>query len=425
MKNKYALLLVHRGSLSLRRMCAACREADVTPFVLSDAPVTSEDRQAFERACRDLKVEYQIVDRGALCEDDLRDVLSSRPENWAFVLGLWDWQRHLMARMNEILGAADVREAAVNAVQDKLRFRQLLAAHGLTRLRPLSARQFLADGVAGLEAGPWIVKPRRGGGSVCTSIARSEADVREAVEVFDRGTVATDLFSEVYAGNELLVETYFEGQEFSLELLMQSGKCVLVLDHEKTRLTMTTTTVLEQSFASPCIGIDPEVIERARQTTLRCFELFDLHSGWFHVEMRVDGTGHLEFIEINVRPGGGHISESIRRQSTRNPLQEWVRLLLGMELHSVTERRCGTYQQLAYPQSTQPIASLARSSVVRPPDVLDELKKPGDICRVDREDIVALSLWETSLATHAEQVKQLSSVEFIEVIHSTAAPEAA
>lgn len=422
---KRALLVVHRGSPSVKRMVAAARQRGLVPLVISNAPASPCSRRSFEATCNELEVEAHIFDHLILTEQDCMQVIGAQSADFIFALALWDGQRQLMARMNEVFGAPDLSPAVVRGIQDKLLFRRQLMEHGLTRLEAVEAREFLASGIARSEPGPWIVKPRRGMGSVCTRISRTEADMEEILARFAAGAVSEDIFTEIYSDNELIVEDYFEGQEFSLELFMQDGRCLFACDHEKVRLTATTQTILEHSFASPCVALDPEVIEQARDFALRSFEVLHLHSGWFHAEMRVNPAGRFEFIEINPRCGGGLIPESIRRQSGRTPMIEWCQLLSGTKLAPSTERRCGTYQQCAYAKDSGPIQSFLRSALVREPDVELMLKQRGDVCLMDREDIVGLMLWETSLDRHASEVAALSVVEYMDVVTQDAARSAA
>jgi alpha-beta hydrolase superfamily lysophospholipase len=98
-------------------------------------------------------------------------------------------------------------------------------------------------------------------------------------------------------------------------------------------------------------------------------------------------------------------------------LEQWLRMFVGTAADPGDVRRCGTYQQLSFPSQQEPLLALDRALGVRSPDVIREMKKPGDVCRVDREDIAAMVLWETGLTGHAAEVRRLAAQDYLTVRH--------
>jgi len=147
-------------------------------------------------------------------------------------------------------------------------------------------------------------------------------------------------------------------------------------------------------------------------------DTLNLTDGGYHVELRVNAEGVTEIVEINPRIGGGMVWESINAQYGRSVTDDWIDVLAGTPVTPLGERRCGTYAQLAYPREQRQLLGVNRNQAMPDPEIYDELITPGEVPIAHREHFGALVLWETTLATHREEVKALVPVEYCEFVYS-------
>jgi hypothetical protein len=405
-----ALLLVHRGSRSVERLTAMVREKGFEPLVLSSALNDGDDY--FVAKCAELGVPCHVSARTQLELPDVHEALGEQRHNCRFALGFWDGQRTLMAEANELLGAADISARAAALIQDKLAVRLRLQAAGLTTLSAFRLNEDARTRLAGGKR--HIVRPRRGAGSLLTALVSSWAEAEALEARFRVGTGQDDLFGEFFTHNELFAEEFFAGREFSLDVVRSAGRTHFTCWHEKTRLEFSSTTILERGFASPCVTLDRAACAEGLAFTERVLGALDMQAGCFHVELLRDERGIWELIEVNPRPGGGLIAESVRQQYGRRMTSDWIDVLSRAPLAKVPdEPACGTYLQFAYPQSGRTIARVVRAADMAEPQVFSALLEPGKAARHDREDPGAMVLWRTALSSHRDEVSALSAREYV------------
>jgi biotin carboxylase len=421
MNDRYALILLHQGSLTVAPIALACRNEGLCPVALSNA--SGKAAEQFMAKCSELDIECHVVAEMSLTLEHALQAIGTRVAQFALCLAVWDAQRPVMALVNHHLGVADASPIGVAAVQDKLEFRRLMLQHGLSRLRCAPAASAQAQDMISSSRGPWIVKPRRGLGSLCTRRIHTAGELHAALSEFAKGTAASDMFVEVFHDNELIVEEFFNGTEFAFEILLRDGKCIFFCEHEKDQVTFMDQTVLENAMFSPSTSLTSAQVEQALAIALQGLELCNLQWGWYHVELLIDDVGDIEFIEVNARLGGAGVAESLSRQFGFNAFEHWLQMLQGKPIHPPRIRRCGIYHQCSYARSVTPVAKLQHADQMRAPDFFRELKKSGDPCRVDREDMASIAVWETPLRSHAEELRQLSQHQYITVCHESPAAD--
>ncbi|GAA3438346.1 ATP-grasp domain-containing protein [Kutzneria kofuensis] len=409
-----ALLLVRRGAPLTRSHVHTLRRKGFEPFVLSSLP--SDGGAQFRRMCEQIEVEYSIAEGVAITSDEVAEVVKT-VDGLVFCLTQADSLRPLMAEANRLLGAPDVPPHALVNTLDKHLMRRTLCADGLSGLDSVpvtdpTLRQRIAAGET------FVVKPRRGVGSLCVGLAREWADVERLQRAFGEGPADADMMAEYFADNELIAESFFDGREISLEIIRQDGASVYAVDHDKALIEFGTDTVLERGMASPVTILTDEELARARSVAEQAMAVLGLTDGGYHVEMRVNADGVAEIVEINPRVGGGMVWESIHLQYDRSITDDWIDVLSSRPVAPLGERRCGSYAQLAYPREQRQLLGVDRNPAMPDPVIYDELIVPGDVPIAHREYFGALVLWRTELATHREEVAALVPVEYCSFVYS-------
>jgi biotin carboxylase len=390
-------------------MVLFARERGLAPVAISSA--ANDGGTEWFAMCDRLGVPAAMSSARAIRMEEIDALLAREQGDYAFAFAIWDGQRSLMAHLNRRLGANDLPPEIIDAVQDKYLFRQTLVRNGLSALRVMPATS--PEACALVASGtPLIVKPRRGLGSLMTGRVDSPAALDRLNRLFEEGVPEEDLFSEFTRGNELIAETFFEGTEFSFEILRNRGRTAFWAVHEKTRMEYSDATVLERGFTAPCVTIGQQDAEVGYAIADRALGLLGLDTGSFHVEMLRNGQGEWEFIEINTRQGGALITDSVHAQYGRHLMGDWMDLLLGRELQPSAGPSCGVYVQCGFAFGDRRIARILRSPDMQEPDLVRTLVKVGMTATSKREDIATLCLWKTERARHAEQVGRLAVADY-------------
>ena len=408
-----ALLLVHQGSRMTAALTAALREKGYEPFVLSSATFDDED---FHRRCDELGVQRKVCPSVSLTTDEVLEQVRAMPDVrlcWT----VWEGARVEAAQANQAIGAHDADPEAILLAQDKHLMRRRLVELGLSSLRPLrltdpELRERLDRGEK------HIVKPRRGGGSLCTRAVTSWDEVTAQLASFERGPADEDLMAEFFVDNELIAETFFEGRMLSFEVLRQGGRTLYASDHERTVMDFLPETVLERGFASPPVNITAAEVQAAREHSDRVLGGLGLDDGAYHMELAVDSTGRCEIIEVNPRVGGQYMYDSVRLQLGRSLAYDWIDVMAGVPLEPAGERTCGTYYQAHYLEAGRQVLGMDKRTDLPEPVMFAQTYEPGMTARADREELGAMSIWTTDLATHRETVAKLWPQEYATFVYA-------
>jgi biotin carboxylase len=409
-----ALLLVHQGAPSTASLVAFLRGRGYEPFVLSSAPPSGP--AGFATTCRALGVEYTVSPRCTLTvEEVMRTALALADCRFCFTIR--DGQREAMASVNRALGAPDPTPEATRTAVDKHRMRLALYDLGLTAVR--SFRLDDPELRARLDRGErHMVKPRSGTGSLCTRLVDSWAQVLDQRFAFARGVGHEDTLAEYFTANELVAETFVEGRELSFEVIRQGGTTRLACDHERTVREFTEETVLERGFASPPVLISSGEVRSARRHMDEVLGALGLDDGCYHVELIVGMDSTCEIVEINPRPGGQYMVDSVRLQLGRSIGDDWVDVLTGVDVAQAGARSCGTYYQAHYLEPGRQVIGMERDPTLPVPELASGLVQGGRVARADREELGAMTLWRTELATHEETVHTLMPREHASFVYA-------
>jgi biotin carboxylase len=409
-----ALLLVRRGAALTRSHVRTLRRKGFEPFVLSSLP--ADGGTQFRWMCAELEVEHAVSAGVCITSEEVAAAVEA-VDGLVFCLTQADSLRPLMAEANRLLGAPDATPAALTGALDKHRMRKTLQANGLSAIDSLRTDDPVLR--QRIEAGErFVVKPRRGVGSLCVGLVGAWAEVLRLQDAFDAGPADADMMAEYFADNELVAESFFDGREISLEIVRQNGASAYVVDHDKTLIEFGPDTVLERGMASPATVVTAEELAHAETVARQAMAVLGLTDGAYHVEMRVNTAGATEIVEINPRVGGGMVWESIELQYGRSITEDWIDVLSQRPVEPLGERRCGSYAQLAFPREQRQLLGVDRNPAMPDPEIYDELITPGEVPIAHREHFGALVLWRTELATHNDEVAALVPVEYCDFVYS-------
>ncbi len=150
---------------------------------------------------------------------------------------------------------------------------------------------------------PIIVKPTDRSGS--RGIVRVEKPelLEEAVTISQEQSFT----------QQVIVEEFFEGQEFSLEFLSINGKhyCLAITEKETTGFPH----YIETAHIQPS-GLSPDIQDRMIQTVSKALDALGYKNGATHPELKVNDTGKICIIEIGPRMGGDFIGSDLVQLST-------------------------------------------------------------------------------------------------------------
>lgn len=158
---------------------------------------------------------------------------------------------------------------------------------------------------------PVIVKPTDRSGSRAITKVEGEAQLREAIDH------ATKESFEKRA----IVESYLDGQEYSMESISYQG------EHTCLAITKKYTTgaphYIETGHMQPA-PLSGELNEKAIRVIHHALDALDIKNGASHAEFRIDDQGQIHIIEIGSRMGGDCIGSHLVPLSTGNDFVKMV-----------------------------------------------------------------------------------------------------
>ncbi|MEU0658502.1 ATP-grasp domain-containing protein [Streptomyces lavendulocolor] len=209
-------------------------------------------------------------------------------EGFDLVLGLRDSVQVATALAAEAAGAPGNPPEAVHRVRNKDACRAALAAAGFRQpavRRCTSAAQ--AEAFLRESAGPWVVKPPDGSGSVGVRKVTGPGDLPVALD----GLPDRDVF---------LVEEFVDGTEFSAEGVFVGGRPVVLAVTAKE--TLPPPHFVEVGHVLPA-DLPEERRLDVEQQVARALTVLGLRFGVFHVELWLTRDG-VVLGEVHPRPGG-------------------------------------------------------------------------------------------------------------------------
>ncbi|MGM3189564.1 ATP-grasp domain-containing protein [Dickeya dadantii subsp. dieffenbachiae] len=193
---------------------------------------------------------------------------------------------------------------------------------------------------------PLIAKPPYGAASAfirkCLDWPQLQAYYRTFLEQYDRASVAsfygeshhfTDLdgHSHHYVpGRSVLLESYIDGVEGSVECVATAQAVFPVLINEKLLLTTQGTTVLENLLITPPAAFSDERQQQIREYAVACLQAVGLTYAVAHVEFRMTASGPV-VIEVNPRLGGLYVNAAFQDIAGLDPYDLYLSLLLAQD----------------------------------------------------------------------------------------------
>ncbi|NOH84742.1 ATP-grasp domain-containing protein [Vibrio sp. 03-59-1] len=150
---------------------------------------------------------------------------------------------------------------------------------------------------------PMIVKPTDRSGSRGVTKVTSKSDLSEAIK-----RSSQESFS-----NEIIIEEYIEGREYSVESFTLDGKHNILQVTEK--FTTNAPNFIERGHLSPA-RINNEIKEKIFNVIKKSLNILGIITGPAHSEIRINNQGDIKIIEIASRIGGDFIGSDLVINST-------------------------------------------------------------------------------------------------------------
>lgn len=190
---------------------------------------------------------------------------------------------------------------------------------------------------------PAIVKPASEGGKRGIIVVNNQNELSEALQ-----------YSRSYDkhNNGVIIESFLsDGQEYSVEGLSYHGKHTVVQVTEK--ISSGPPHCVELGHHQPA-NVPETIRNRIFDAITELLDAVKFNNGPTHTEIKVE-NGQVYLIELNARPGGDFISDTLTQLSTGyDYLSEAIRVSLGYEPNPMPKnykKYCGVYfitKQTAY-----------------------------------------------------------------------------
>lgn len=238
--------------------------------------------------------------------------------------------------------------AAISLCNNKYAMRLALERAGLPNVRAVIVQNEsdLAE-AAGQVGFPLIMKPVFGAGSALIKKCRNLDELHAHYQLFTRvysqvggasGFGGGALTFETHDGSSVpympgqtvMLETYLEGIEATIECAIADGEPVPLLLHEKLLVSFEESTVLEHLLVVPAASFTPEQIKEAKDYCRDCVAALGLKRSFVHFEFRMTPEGP-RVIEINPRLGGFYVHQSLKDIAGIDPYLTNLAMLSGEE----------------------------------------------------------------------------------------------
>ncbi|MEO3809602.1 ATP-grasp domain-containing protein [Sphaerisporangium sp. B11E5] len=224
----------------------------------------------------------------------------------AAVLPGCDFYVATTARLAARLGLPGLPVATVDAVRNKARMRERVAAAGLRTPRFAEASTLDELRAAAEHVGfPSVVKPVESSGSIHVSRADDWAELAAAYTALAEDP-ELDLGRPM--GHTVVVEQYVEGEEISADGYVEDGRVTVVAITEK--VLGAEPRFVELGHLTPA-DLPDDVAREVISYTGRVVRALNVTAGPFHCELRLSGDGPV-LIELGARLPGDGIPELIR-----------------------------------------------------------------------------------------------------------------
>jgi biotin carboxylase len=231
------------------------------------------------------------------------------------------------------LGLPGIGERTATLARDKFLMRRALSAGGVACPRFALARGVDEALRVGAEFGyPLVLKPVLGGGSQFVRRVDGPSDMTEhfpRLQAASWDSYAHDPLHASRAAYEdgLLVESYIDGGEVSVESVVAGGRTEVLAIHDKP-LPMTGPVFAEILYTTPS-RLPGVTQERLRECAARAHAALGIGTGATHAEFRVTPGGEPVVLEVAARVGGGAVYQSVRHSVGVDMVQAAIDLARG------------------------------------------------------------------------------------------------
>ena len=247
------------------------------------------------------------------------------------VIGTDDDTTELASQASAALGLSDNRERAVHDALDKFEFRRVMAGAGLNgpsfQLVKLTTD---THHLATTLAYPCVLKPVNLSGSRGVVRANNEADFIEAFARVGQIIMST---ARVARRDVLLIESFIEGCEVSLEGLLEDGRLRVLTLFDKPE-------PLDGPYFEETLYVTPSRLSNIEQDeitaqTQAATRALGLTTGPIHAEVRLNSRGAF-VIELAPRTIGGLCSRAVRFSSDVSLEEVVLRQAVGITTPTAT-----------------------------------------------------------------------------------------
>jgi len=282
----------------------------------------------------------------------------------------------LQAKIAAKLGLPSISPEAASRCLNKENFRQTLLEHGVPQGWFFTVTRDQIDSAIAKATFPCVAKPVEGFASIGVMVSHTPDQLREALE----GIFANASYdrSGRNLGEKVLIEEYFDGQEFSAETLAINGVTHIMgitgkyFDLEKSQF--------ELGFLLPP-QLSPQQVEVVTSYVVNVHRALGITQGPTHCEFRMTAAGP-RVVEVNPRLGGGHLSElyevaagiSLYSEVLNNALGNQARQSLPLKI----DRPAGTGWVLGHEGVIEAVYGLEQLKNQRTVDMVIQRRWPGE-----------------------------------------------
>lgn len=177
---------------------------------------------------------------------------------------------------------------------------------------------------------PVIIKPVDSSGSRGVIKVTDKSDLEQAI-----------IYSKEYSKmGKIIIEEYIEGDEVSVEVLINDGNIFVIAITDK--VTTNSPHFVEVGHYQPT-KFSNSIQERIKKTTIDAIKALKINSGAAHAELRIK-NGKPYIIEVGARLGGDYITSHLTPLNTGvNMIEGLINIATGNNLNIKTVNKSASY----------------------------------------------------------------------------------
>lgn len=321
----------------------------------------------------------------------------------------------IVANACQKLGLIYSSPDGIDACNNKFIMRKRLAAHGVNSVRYglcHNEEQLLTK--ANEIGFPLIAKPPFGAGSAFIKKCSTEKELLQHYATYQQNyslSFSADFFGGDIQdpdclnipGHTILLESWIEGVEGTVECVVKGNAVYPLIINEKLILTEGANTVLENLLITPPVSFTSSEQAIIREYAVSCLRAVGLTNAIAHLEFRMSADGPV-LIEINPRLGGLYVSSAFRDTAGICPWTLYLDILSGqtgvvqrLEGAALQAINCSQYYSMMafYPDKKGIFKGFSDLSIIHNnPDVSEHgMFPPGSLVNPDLEEFYLLKCW--------------------------------